>query len=79
MGHFYKFRYFFNMRLTSLMVHKKKYVFLYNGICLIDFGNLVFFYNERYRIDAFGIQIYPVYILKSKSTCFSFLVFFFNM
>ena len=23
LGHFYKFRYFFNMRLTSLMVHKK--------------------------------------------------------
>ena len=31
LGHFYKFRYFFNMRLTSLMVHQK-FTYFYKTI-----------------------------------------------
>ena len=42
LGHFYKFRYFFKMRLTSLMVHKKN-MYFYITICLIDFGRFGIF------------------------------------
>ena len=37
LGHFYKFRYFFNMRLISLMVQKKIMYFYITDRCLIDF------------------------------------------
>ena len=47
---------------------------------MIDFGRiLVFLFSScimrRYRIDAAGIQIYPVYILLNKSTCVFFATF----